>query len=118
MERQNESIKSMHEVLTELVEYKIVLEKANTIIHGDFLRNLNESMHSLASEGNEPRGRFSMSGRKSIGDLEEHKGDESRRGNMEHSFREVSIRYMAGTIDRDEIMRFKRLLFRATRGKI
>lgn len=36
---------------------------------------------------------------------------------METSFREVSISYLAGTIDKADAMRFKRLLFRATRGK-
>lgn len=29
----------------------------------------------------------------------------------------VSISYMAGTITKDEMMRFKKLVFRATRGK-
>jgi hypothetical protein len=61
-------MRNMHEVLTELVEYKIVLEKASLIIHGEnsALRNLNESLHS---EGSIEGGRLSMSGRKSI-DLE------------------------------------------------
>lgn len=35
---QNERIKTMHEVLNELIEYKVVLDKANKIIHGR-LRN-------------------------------------------------------------------------------
>ena len=34
------------------------------------------------------------------------------------SFQEVSIRYLAGTIESSEIMKFKRLVFRATRGKV
>ena len=64
VEQQIERMRNMHEVLTELVEYKIVLEKANLIIHGEnsALRNLNESLHS---EGN-LEGRFSISGRRSI----------------------------------------------------
>jgi len=32
-------------------------------------------------------------------------------------FREVSIGHICGTINADEVMRFKKLLFRATRGK-
>ena len=36
---------------------------------------------------------------------------------MESSFREVSISYIAGTINKDEVLGFRRLLFRATRGK-
>jgi len=39
----------MHEVLTELLEYRIVLEKANILIHGK-MRAISESLHSLASE--------------------------------------------------------------------
>lgn len=116
VEQQNESVKNINELLTEMIEYHTVLEKANIIIHGDVIRNLNESLHS---EGNEVR--FSMSGRKSIGaDWEEHKegGRKSFRGSHDNSFREVSIRYMAGTINQDEVERFKRLLFRATRGKV
>ena len=34
IQTQNERIKSMHDVLTELREYKVVLEKCNEIIHG------------------------------------------------------------------------------------
>ena len=98
VEQQNESVKNINELLTEMVEYRTVLEKANIIIHGDnsMLKNLNESLHS---EGNEVR--YSMSGRKSIGfDWEEQKeGRRSARGSHENSFREVSIRYMAGTIN-------------------
>lgn len=36
---------------------------------------------------------------------------------QEHSFREVSISYIAGTIDKEDVMRFKRLIFRTSRGK-
>lgn len=32
------------------------------------------------------------------------------------SFREVSISYIAGTIDRVEVIRFRKLLYRASRG--
>lgn len=46
---QNDRIKTMHEVLTELLEYRIVLEKANILIHGK-MRAISESLHSLASE--------------------------------------------------------------------
>ena len=60
--------------------------------------------------------------RRSLGgspDAEEFKFDSVVRQNpMEASFREVSIRYMAGTIDTEEILRFRRLLFRASRGKV
>jgi|LauGreDrversion4_2_1035121.scaffolds.fasta_scaffold1028082_1 hypothetical protein len=49
VETQNERIKTMHEVLNELIEYRIVLEKASLIIHGQ-MRNISESLHSLSSE--------------------------------------------------------------------
>lgn len=39
----------MHEVLNELIEYRVVLEKANNIIHGK-MRAIAETIHSLASE--------------------------------------------------------------------
>lgn len=29
----------------------------------------------------------------------------------------ISISYLAGTINKDEIMRFKKMIYRATRGK-
>jgi hypothetical protein len=45
---QNERIKTMHEVLNELVEYRIVLEKANVLIHGK-MRAISDSIHSLHS---------------------------------------------------------------------
>lgn len=63
VEQQNESVKNINELLTEMLEYHTVLEKADKIIHGDgsALRNLNESLHT---EGNE--GSLSMSGRKSF----------------------------------------------------
>jgi hypothetical protein len=53
-----------------------------------------------------------------MNDLEEQKQGEGRKSNpFESSFREVSIRFIAGTIDKDEVQRFKRILFRATIGK-
>jgi hypothetical protein len=57
--------------------------------------------------------------RRSIGhtESEDSKDDVfNRHGRLESSFREVSLRYMAGTIEKDEVQRFKRLLFRASRG--
>lgn len=39
------------------------------------------------------------------------------RSNLDSSYREVSISYLAGTIDKEEILSFRRLLFRVTRGK-
>lgn len=37
---------------------------------------------------------------------------------LEQSFREVSLRYVAGTIEIQDVERFKRILFRALRGKV
>ena len=54
---QNERIKIMHEVLNELREYRIVLEKSNILIHGK-MRAISESLHSFATE-------HEMSGRNS-----------------------------------------------------
>lgn len=34
------------------------------------------------------------------------------------SFREVSITYIAGTINRDEMFTFKKFIYRASRGKV
>ena len=31
---QNERVKTMHDVLLELIEYRLVLEKSNELIHG------------------------------------------------------------------------------------
>lgn len=50
--------------------------------------------------------------------MEELKIDPFARASLDSSFREISIRYMAGTINKDEVLRFKRLLFRASRGKV
>jgi hypothetical protein len=51
---QNEKIKSMLDSLNEQIEYKVVLEVADKIIHGR-LRNsighgLNSSLHSMESD--------------------------------------------------------------------
>ena len=46
---QNERIKTMHEVLNELIEYRIVLRKSNVLIHGK-MRAISDSIHSLVSE--------------------------------------------------------------------
>ena len=111
----------MHEVLNELVEYRIVLEKAYNIIHGIASRGVNESMHSEQHEESQWGKRMSAGGRRSIGlyDIEDNKGDDLYRSSRaEQSFREVSIRYVSGTIDKEEVMRFKRILYRATRGKV
>lgn len=43
---QNEKIKAMMEALNEQIEYKLVLEKADKIIHGKF-RSRNPSLHSV-----------------------------------------------------------------------
>lgn len=44
---QNERIKTMHEVLNELIEYQVVLDKANKVIHGKLMPPLdNESIHT------------------------------------------------------------------------
>jgi V-type ATPase 116kDa subunit family len=111
----------MHEVLNELVEYKIVLEKAYTIIHG-MMRGVNESQHTDhdQSYGGGSR-RQSTGSRRSIGfnDLEDNKAEDPFRSQrLDSSFREVSIRYVSGTIEKDDVMRFKRILFRASRGKV
>jgi hypothetical protein len=45
---QNERIKTMYEVLNEMIEYKVVLEKSNKVIHGKF-RGHSESLHSIHS---------------------------------------------------------------------
>ena len=37
---------------------------------------------------------------------------------LDSSFREVSIKYVAGTISKEDMLRFKRMLFRVTRGKL
>lgn len=39
----------MHEVLNELIEYRIVLMKSNVLIHGK-MRAISDSIHSLVSE--------------------------------------------------------------------
>ena len=36
---------------------------------------------------------------------------------LEQSFREVSISYIAGTIERVDMMMFKRIIYRISRGK-
>lgn len=46
---QNERIKTMHEVLNELLEYRIVLMKSNVLIHGK-MRAISDSIQSLVSE--------------------------------------------------------------------
>lgn len=56
--------------------------------------------------------------RRSIGGLFEESKEEGRIDTSAIGFRDVSIRYMAGTIDKQEMVRFKRMLFRATRGKV
>ena len=115
----------MHEVLNELLEYRIVLEKSNILIHGK-MRAISESLHSFATDhdhANSSRNSFKGSIRRSIGgspEMEELKQDNPfpRVNPMDSSFREISIRYIAGTINTEETMRFKRLLFRASRGKV
>ena len=101
----------MHEVLNELVEYQIVLEKSNVLIHGK-IRGISETLHSLASEhdgAGSARGsmRLSMGGiRLSLGgspEMEELKDNNNQRPNpFDQSFREVSIRYVAGTLKKEE----------------
>lgn len=99
----------MYEVLIELIEYKVVLDKSNEIIHGyrldDWNLNQNRSLNNSI--------------RMSSPNFEEEikEGRPSSR-QSEGSFREVSIRYIAGTIDAIEAQKFKRLLFRACRGKV
>lgn len=119
---QNEKIKTMHEVLTELIEYKIVLEKANVIVHGNLRSSLvHESFHSEADlqQHNASR-RISFGGNSSLraADMEENKHDQfgGRASRLDSSFREVSIKYISGTLPKEEVLRFKRLLFRVTRG--
>ena len=65
----------------------------------------------------------SNSAKKSLGrviNIEETKYEETFRMRQEHdlNFREVQIHYVSGTIDFDDVMRFKLLVFRSTRGKI
>jgi len=49
---QNEKIKSMLESLNEQIEYKVVLDVADKIIHGRLRNSIghNTSLHSLESE--------------------------------------------------------------------
>jgi hypothetical protein len=42
-------MKTMHEVLNDLIEYKVVLEKANKIIHGLF-RGVQDQWHSVHND--------------------------------------------------------------------
>ncbi len=111
----------MHDVLNELIEYKVVLEKANKVIHGESGAGLRRSLGSVNNSQHSVHLDQEQNVFQSVNtDPEELKEDLSRisshRG--ESSFREVSIRYVAGTINKDEILRFKRILFRVSRGKI
>ena len=62
--------------------------------------------------------------RRSIGNFDEEKKEEFKEGRnssavqqrLESSFREISLVYISGTVFKEDIVRFKRLLFRACRG--
>lgn len=47
---QSDRIKTMFEVVNELKEYKIVLDKANKIVHGRFRSDSIASLHSVVNE--------------------------------------------------------------------
>ena len=83
-------------------------------------------MHSVPNDiiGGNPFKNSLNNSRRSIGHLadEELKEEGGRKSlnqsRLESSYREISLVYMAGTINKEDIIRFKRLLFRASRGKV
>lgn len=115
----------MVEILNMQIEYKLVLEKANKMIHGK-LKSRNSSLHSIQNDyesisGNQPFGRSKTN--QSNEEIKEEdivlngrlSGGSSR---LDLSYREVSIKYIAGTIESADVERFKRILFRSLRGKV
>ena len=52
-------MKTMHDVHTELLEYRIVLEKSNVLIHGK-MRSISDSLHSMNSMHSEHDGASSV----------------------------------------------------------
>lgn len=81
---QNERIKVMHDVLIELIEYRIVLEKAHHIIHGQIVKqSIADSFHTEQEGEMSVRSSASIHKRSSLNhslglnniDLEENKDD-------------------------------------------
>eukprot|EP00347_Sterkiella_histriomuscorum_P000740 403374687 len=133
---QNEKIKSMFDILNMQIEYKIVLDKADKIIHGK-LKSRGPSLGSIQDmEGSYQNQPFAASGSRSNRNMsqEEIKEDDihlqgrlsggsihssfHQPNRLDQSYREVQIRYVAGTIETADVERFRRILFRSLRGKV
>lgn len=97
MLEQTKKLKDMHDNFNSLVEYKNVLGKAAEIIGG--------RVSTINQVDEEVKGGSGGAG----GSLNTEEA--LLRGN------EVRVGHIAGTIGQDEQMRFKKLIFRATRGK-
>ncbi|CDW87677.1 v-type atpase 116kda subunit family protein [Stylonychia lemnae] len=122
---QNEKIKSMIDILNMQIEYQTVLEKADKIIHGK-IRSRGSSLQGIQNNdfeanASQPFGRSKINySNEEVKEEEIQLSGRSSGGSnrLEQSFREVSIRYVAGTIENTEVERFKKVLFRSLRGKV
>ena len=99
---QTKKLKDMHDNFNSLVEYKNVLGKAAEIIGGRV-----STLNQVDEESKGPGSRYGGGGGGSLNTEEA-----LLKGN------EVRVGHIAGTIGQDEQMRFKKLIFRATRGKV
>lgn len=96
VQEQNRKNKEIHDSYNLLIEYKTVLRKASKIIQFQGRGMMDdENIHSLNGEGRK---------------------EEQEEAMLPVSMGGIAVGHIAGTINSDETLRFKKLIFRATRG--
>lgn len=96
VQEQNRKNKEIHDSYNLLIEYKTVLRRASKIIQFQGRGMMDdENIHSLNGEGRK---------------------EEQEEAMLPVSMGGIAVGHIAGTINSDETLRFKKLIFRATRG--
>lgn len=112
---QIKSIKDMHHSYNYLIEYKEVLEKVRTFM-AHKPSNVNSLSNPFSDDGQREARRTdsdeNLFGNRSSGSLEEGHGNYSSSDN----YRALNLSSLAGIINRVEVQRLKRIVFRASRG--
>jgi V-type H+-transporting ATPase subunit a len=96
VQEQTRKGKEIHDSFNLLFEYKTVLTKAENILQF--------------------RGRGVISEQAAIGSLNDEANDAEREELLANAAANITVGHIAGTINKDEELRFKKLIFRSTRG--
>jgi V-type H+-transporting ATPase subunit a len=113
IQSQVDSIKHIHESYTDMVEFKQVLNKSFDLVSG-LQRKFSQSIEQSSSH--KSYGTNAAGGKQQVHHAFEDDDDEESQGS--NFIKEIKIGTICGTLDTAEAERFRRMIYRSTRGQV